>query len=114
MAPLPSAVRQHAYLAIAAIAIARRRKRKRHTKGREWARPHIMDHASGTFTKLIPLLREREPDQFRNFVRMPPAQYDTLIELVTSHIKKEDTQSKADHPPFDWLINCHSESFVSC
>ena len=64
--------------ALAVISIAERRRKQRSTSvGRLWARPHIMArNSTGAFAKLLPVLREREPSQFRNFLRMPVTTFD--------------------------------------
>ena len=71
--------------ALAVISIAERRRKQRSTSvGRLWARPHIMArNSTGAFAKLLPVLREREPSQFRNFLRMPVTTFDWLLDLVT-------------------------------
>ena len=67
--------------ALAVISIAERR------LGRLWARPHIMArNSTGAFAKLLPVLREREPSQFRNFLRMPVTTFDWLLTLVVAPI----------------------------
>ena len=78
--------------ALAVISIAERRRKQRSTSvGRLWARPHIMArNSTGAFAKLLPVLREREPSQFRNFLRMPVTTFDWLLDLVTPLIVKED------------------------
>ena len=80
--------------ALAVISIAERRRKQRSTSvGRLWARPHIMArNSTGAFAKLLPVLREREPSQFRNFLRMPVTTFDWLLDLVTPLIVKEDTR----------------------
>ena len=56
--------------ALAVISIVERRLKKRNsTSARLWARPHIMARNSvGAFAKLLPVLREREPSQYRIFL----------------------------------------------
>ena len=70
--------------ALAVISIAERRRKQRSTSvGRLWARPHIMArNSTGAFAKLLPVLREREPSQFRNFLRMPVTTFDWMLDLV--------------------------------
>ena len=74
--------------ALAVISIAERRRKQRSTSvGRLWARPHIMArNSTGAFAKLLPVLREREPSQFRNFLRMPVTTFDWLLTLVVAPI----------------------------
>ena len=91
--------------ALAVISIAERRRKQRSTSvGRLWARPHIMArNSTGAFAKLLPVLREREPSQFRNFLRMPVTTFDWLLDLVTPLIVKEDTNYRAAIPPAERL-----------
>ena len=60
-------------------------------------------NSTGAFAKLLPVLREREPSQFRNFLRMPVTTFDWLLDLVTPLIVKEDTNYRAAIPPAERL-----------
>ena len=81
--------------ALAVISIAERRRKQRSTSvGRRWARPHIMArNSTGAFAKLLPVLREREPSQFRNFLRMPV----TLLRNAQRSSKPRHACCAAEH-----------------
>ena len=91
--------------ALAVISIVKRRRKKRNsTSARLWATPHIMARNSvGTFAKLLPLLREREPSQFRSFLPMPVTTFDWLVNLVSPLIVKEDTTFRSAIPSAERL-----------
>lgn len=67
-------------------------RRKRSVWRKNWL-GHRDEH--GFCAKLLPELREEEPELFRNFVRMTTDQFDHLLRLVKPHIEKTDTNMRA-------------------
>ena len=69
-----------------------RRFRKREVDRRCWVKPWIRRrNALGAHHALLSELRNEDQTNFKNFVRMDPAAFDELLELVTPLIKRRDT-----------------------
>ena len=49
-------------------------------------------------------LRNHEPDDYKNFLRVDGGSYDELLELVGLHIRKQDTVMRKAIPPAERLI----------
>ncbi|KAH6919913.1 hypothetical protein HPB50_029095 [Hyalomma asiaticum] len=65
---------------------------KKRRQRRWWVRSALQDRESlGHANKLLPLLRDRDVEYYREYLRMPPRSFDTLLHLVRSHIKRKDT-----------------------
>ena len=63
-------------------------------------RQYLIDRESqGAHRNLLPVLRSRDEDVFRNYMRMPPALFDTLLELVSPLMTKEQTYFRASISP---------------
>ncbi|CAN7950005.1 unnamed protein product, partial [Ixodes pacificus] len=81
--------------------VANTRKRKPRRR-RWWVRPCLRERETlGHANKLLPLLRSRDVEYYRDYLRMPPRTFDTLLELVGPRICKQDTRFRkaipADH-----------------
>ena len=57
-----------------------------------WVRPWILRRPDlGLYGRLMVELRREDPTAFHNFMRMPPAMYDELLERLTPRLRKMDT-----------------------
>nr|XP_037284672.1 protein ALP1-like [Rhipicephalus microplus] len=66
--------------------------KQRRRQLRCWVRPALQERANlGQANKLLPLLRDRDVEFYRQYIRMPPRTFDTLLHLVKHHIEKKDT-----------------------
>nr|XP_050022890.2 uncharacterized protein LOC126516840 [Dermacentor andersoni] len=65
---------------------------KRRQQRRWWVRPALQEREQlGHATQLLPLLRNRDVEYYREYLRMPPRTFDTLVQLVGPHMRKKDT-----------------------
>ncbi|XP_070389701.1 uncharacterized protein [Dermacentor albipictus] len=65
---------------------------KRQRQWRWWLCPALQEHEQfGHATKLLPLLRDRNMQYYREYLRMPPRTFDMLVQLVGPHVQKKDT-----------------------
>ncbi|KAM7300341.1 protein ALP1-like isoform X2 [Ixodes scapularis] len=87
-------------VALVAVVLASQGRDKRKRPRRWWVRPcfHERDE-KGQGTSLVPLLRSRDVEYYRDFLRMPPSAFDTILDLVRDRIKKEDTNLRKAIPP---------------
>nr|XP_037270819.1 uncharacterized protein LOC119163033 [Rhipicephalus microplus]XP_037270820.1 uncharacterized protein LOC119163033 [Rhipicephalus microplus] len=61
-------------------------------KRRWWVRPSLRSReVAGHAGRLLPDLRSHDEEYFRDFMRMPPRTFDTLLELLRPAISKQDT-----------------------
>ncbi|XP_075737160.1 uncharacterized protein LOC142776754 [Rhipicephalus microplus] len=61
-------------------------------KRRWWVRPSLHSReVAGHAGRLLPNLRSHEEEYFRDFMRMPPRTFNTLLELLRPAISKQDT-----------------------
>ncbi|KAH8027334.1 hypothetical protein HPB51_004686 [Rhipicephalus microplus] len=66
--------------------------KQRRCQRRWWVRPALQERANlGQANKLLPLLRDRDVEFYREYITMPPRFFDTLLQLVKHHIEKKDT-----------------------
>ncbi|XP_049275501.1 uncharacterized protein LOC125759998 [Rhipicephalus sanguineus] len=57
-----------------------------------WVRPSLRSRdVAGHASRLLPDLRSHDEEYFRDFLRMPPRTFDTLLELLRPAISKQDT-----------------------
>lgn len=78
-----------------------RRRRVHQRKRRYWVRPSWRyRNVEGQARALLPRLRARDEGFFRDFLRMPPSTFDTLLEHVRPVIERQDT-------PFRSAISAH-------
>ncbi|KAH7961710.1 hypothetical protein HPB52_011561 [Rhipicephalus sanguineus] len=71
-------------------ALAERKPSKK--KRRWWVRPSLRSReVAGHASRLLPDLRSHDEEYFRDFLRMPPRTFDTLLELLRPAISKQDT-----------------------
>ncbi|KAH6924117.1 hypothetical protein HPB50_012235 [Hyalomma asiaticum] len=69
-----------------------RRRRVKKTRRRYWVRPcWRYRNLEGQARALLPRLRARDEGYFRDFLRMPPRTFDTLLGLVRPMIEHQDT-----------------------
>nr|XP_054922851.1 uncharacterized protein LOC126523490 isoform X1 [Dermacentor andersoni] len=76
--------------------------RSRRRRRRWWVRPSLQERDRlGQANNLLPLLRDRDVEYYRDFLRMSPSSFDTLMELLGPRIAKKDTRFRkaipADH-----------------
>ncbi|CAN7983390.1 unnamed protein product [Ixodes hexagonus] len=77
-------------------------RKKKPRRRRWWVRPCLRERETlGHANKLLPLLRSRDVEYYRDYLRMPPRTFDTLLELLGPRICKQDTRFRkaipADH-----------------
>ena len=109
MAPLTKEV--NGAIAIASLLLVRHRRRRQREfrKGRLWVQPHINEREEyGAFYVLLPALRKRDDEMYRNFLRMPAYVYDWLLEKITPYITKKDTTYLATISNGDCQTHCCS------
>ena len=74
----------------AAAAIQQRMRRRR--RRAEWCRPWILRRKQlGQFDTLLQELRQEDETAFINFLRMPPAMFDEILERIKDRITKQKT-----------------------
>ncbi|XP_077509017.1 uncharacterized protein LOC144120465 [Amblyomma americanum] len=59
---------------------------------------------AGHASRLLPQLRAHDEEYYRDFLRMPPRTFDTLLDLVRSSITVEDTRFRSAIPAADFLV----------
>ena len=81
--------------------IQRQRRRRRVRPHIGWIRPWLGPAARaqyGDWDNLIPQLRERDPESFLNYMRMPAEMFDEILEAITPRIQKANTKFRAALP----------------
>ncbi|VEN58845.1 unnamed protein product [Callosobruchus maculatus] len=74
------------------VYLKKRRNNNTRIKRRQWSRKWLQRrHGRGTLALLNTELRTEDPDAYKNFLRLDPAQFATLLNLVENDIKKQDT-----------------------
>ncbi|XP_054929960.1 uncharacterized protein [Dermacentor andersoni] len=88
-------------LVIVCSLLLRRRRAQKARRRRFWVHPcwRYRD-VEGQANVLLPRLRARDEGFFRDFLRMPPSSFDTLLHLVRPVIERQDT-------PFRQSISAH-------
>ncbi|XP_077511892.1 uncharacterized protein LOC144122188 [Amblyomma americanum] len=88
-------------LVIVCSLLLRRRRAQKARRRRFWVHPcwRYRD-VEGQANALLPRLRARDEGFFRDFLRMPPSSFDTLLHLVRPVIERQDT-------PFRRSISAH-------
>lgn len=78
----------------------RRRRRERRRIGRVWVRPWIGRRMElGLYDRLMVELRNEDPRSFHNFMRMPSAMYDEIVQRLTPLLTKKTTNWRAPLEP---------------
>ncbi|XP_070385449.1 uncharacterized protein [Dermacentor albipictus] len=76
------------------------RKKRPPRKRRWWVRPALQKREMlGHANALLPHLRSRDVEYYRDYLRMPPRTFDRLLELVGPRIRKADTKLRKAIPP---------------
>lgn len=78
-----------------ALALALALKRKQPKKKRKWAKNWFQQRAKFGHTMLLEELRDNEPKDYNNFLRMDGVSFNELLELVGPLISKQDTVMRA-------------------
>ncbi|XP_077497908.1 uncharacterized protein LOC144108585 [Amblyomma americanum] len=88
-------------LVIVCSLLLRRRRAQKARRRRLWVHPcwRYRD-VEGQANALLPRLRARDEGFFRDFLRMPPSSFDTLLHIVRPVIERQDT-------PFRRSISAH-------
>ncbi|XP_075732317.1 uncharacterized protein LOC142774997 [Rhipicephalus microplus] len=85
---------------VSALAARKRSKQAR----RWWVRPSLRSREVAVHTgRLLPDLRSHDEEYFRDFMRMPPRTFDTLLELLRPAISKQDTNHRPTISAHDCL-----------
>ena len=81
--------------------LARRRRRQRRRQARNvWVRNWICRRPQqGLYDRLMVELRNDDTRSFKNFMRMPPAMFDEIVQRLTPRITKETTNWRAPLDP---------------
>ena len=81
--------------------LARRRRRRRGRQSRNvWVRDWISRRPEqGLYDRLMVELRNGDPRSFQNFMRMPPAMFDEIVQRLTPRITKATTNWRAPLDP---------------
>ncbi|KAM4011680.1 putative nuclease HARBI1 [Anomaloglossus baeobatrachus] len=79
--------------------LERRSKRKR----RMWTREWLQRRSEFSHMQLIRELQEKDPHDFRNYLRMSEESFKMLLERVTPLIQRKDTKMRAAVPPDERL-----------
>ncbi|XP_049522498.1 uncharacterized protein LOC125945011 [Dermacentor silvarum] len=75
-------------------------RRKTARQRRWWVRPALQERERmGHANALLPHLRSRDVEYYRDYLRMPPRSFDTLLELLKPRIQKSDTNYRKAIPP---------------
>nr|XP_050030563.2 uncharacterized protein LOC126526745 [Dermacentor andersoni] len=73
--------------------------RSRQRRRRWWVRPSLQERDRlGQANNLLPLLRDRDVEYYRDFLRMSPSSFNTLMELLGPRIAKKDTRFRKAIP----------------
>ncbi|CAN7945885.1 unnamed protein product, partial [Ixodes hexagonus] len=89
------------------ISLILRRRRAQRTRRRFWVRPSWRyRNTEGQASSLLPRLRARDEVYFRDFIRMPPSTFDTLLGLVRPMIERQVT-------PFRDPISAHDRLVIT-
>ena len=96
-----AAVLQHQENLILQLAeFVHRRRRRRIRRRRFWVRPWIGRRMElGLYHRLMAELRNEDPTAFHNFMRMPVAMYDELVDRLTARLTRETTNYRANLEP---------------
>ena len=84
-----------AFLAITLVALKRKKDGKRK---RRWSKEWYKMRNRFTHEQLLNVLREKEPEDYKNFLRMDPESFDILLNLVRPMIEKQDTNMREAIP----------------
>lgn len=91
-------------IAAAIVSIIIKRRRERRMK-RLWVRQWIdRRHLENSANSLINELRNQDVNEFRNFLRMSPIQFDLLLQKVSPIVSKQDTCMRKAIPAATRLI----------
>ncbi|KAL4122763.1 hypothetical protein QTP88_015038 [Uroleucon formosanum] len=85
-----SLLRNFGRLAAVTLAIFKLRKQKK-KRTRRWSKEWFKLRSRFTHENLLNVLRDTEPEDYKNFLRMDQEGFETLLELVRPKIEKQDT-----------------------
>ncbi|XP_050024674.2 uncharacterized protein [Dermacentor andersoni] len=78
---------------------------KRRRQRRWWVRPALQEREQlGHATQMLLLLRDRDVEYYREYLRMPPRIFDTLVQLVGPQNRKKDTNFRKAISPEHRLV----------
>lgn len=78
------------------LALVRRRKKRTH---RYWVHPlNLLRGVWGEHLKILEMYK-KYPVKFRQYTRMTPPQFDTILGIVREDLQKQDTNYRASIPP---------------
>lgn len=84
------------FLALTLVAL--KRKKQDRKRKRWWSKEWYKLRNRFTHEHLLNVLRETEPEDYRNFLRMNQESFDCLLELVRPKIGKKDTNMRQAIP----------------
>ncbi|KAJ8963132.1 hypothetical protein NQ318_018597 [Aromia moschata] len=79
------------FLALTLVALKRKKQQK---KKRRWSKEWYKMRNRFTHEHFANFLRDSEPEDYRNFLRMDQESFDYLLELVRPDIEKKDTNMR--------------------
>ncbi|CAI6371180.1 unnamed protein product [Macrosiphum euphorbiae] len=77
------------FLAVTLAIFKLRKQKKKRT--RRWSKEWFKLRSRFTHENLLNVLRDTEPEDYKNFLRMDQEGFETLLELVRPKIEKQDT-----------------------
>lgn len=82
-----------AAMVIALIALEEEKKKKKtnRRKSRVWSKDWLLQRNKFSHVNLLTNLRENNPEDYRNYLRMTQQSFEILLSLVQPHITKQDT-----------------------
>ncbi|XP_063771016.1 uncharacterized protein LOC134908815 [Pseudophryne corroboree] len=80
-----------AVIAIAMVHHCLQKRKKKKKKRSYWSKDWLQSRDTASHSALLPELRENNPDDFRNYLRMSDAGFISLLRAVTPLIQKQDT-----------------------
>ncbi|XP_041436151.1 uncharacterized protein LOC121399464 [Xenopus laevis] len=92
--------KQRAALAIVLLTSVQKKKKKRSLWSKRW----LMKREQYSHMGLLKELRERNPDDFKNYLRMSDSSFNTLLQAVAPRISKQDTCMRQTIPAKQRLI----------
>ncbi|KAL4083874.1 hypothetical protein QTP88_029190 [Uroleucon formosanum] len=89
---------------ICAMAIVAHETSKKKKNRKTWVKKWIEQRSEQSNVTLLKDLKENNPDDFKNYLRMDETDFTNLLELVAHRLKKQDTVMRKSISPAERLI----------
>lgn len=86
-------MKRKACIAVILAHIARKINKKK-IKKRRWVKDWILQRQRFTHVNLLDYIKEAEPNDFKNYLRMNSETYQELLDMVTPYIEKKNTNMR--------------------